>query len=163
MALAERMADTFRDGGRILIFGTGTSGHVARILANGLTHGLDVDRPPLPAVALNCDAALLGVLAEKTSAGELFTRQIEALGGKGDMALAFSWDGDSPATLGGLARARETGMHTAAILGRDGGKIKNYTGRVLVVEAKRQARIHEVHLVAAQMLIQFVERRLFPA
>ena len=160
--LADRVAGTFRQGGRLVTFGTGTSGHLAQILANALTHKIAVNRPPLPALALSCDASLLGDLAERTSAEELFTRQMEALGRRGDMALAFSWDGDSPATLGALVRARESGLETAALLGRDGGKIKNYTDLALVVEAEKPARVHEVHLVAAQVLAQLVERHLFP-
>lgn len=160
--LAGRVADTFRQGGRLLTLGTGTSGHVARILANALTHRIVVNRPPLPALALSCDTSLLGHLAERTSAGEMFTRQVEALGRKGDLVIAFSWDGDSPAALGALVRARESGLETGAFLGRDGGKIKNYTELALVVEAETPARIHEVHLMAAQILAQLVERHLFP-
>jgi D-sedoheptulose 7-phosphate isomerase len=159
--LAQRIADTFRNQGRLIIFGTGVSGHISQILASSLIHRVAVNRPPLPAMALTADGALLSGIAEDRAPEEVFSRPIEALGRKQDMALAISCDGDSPATLRGLVRARESGMETAAILGKDGGKIKNYTELSLVVEAERPARVHEVHLIAVQVLAQIVERKLF--
>jgi D-sedoheptulose 7-phosphate isomerase len=160
--LAQRIADTFRNQGRLLVFGTGISGHISQILASSLIHRVAVSRPPLPAIALTADGALLSGIAEDRAPEEVFSRQIEALGrNKQDMALAISCDGDSPATLRGLVRARESGLETAAILGKDGGKMKNYTELSLVVEAERPARVHEVHLIAVQVLAQIVERKLF--
>ena len=161
VALAQRLADTFRNDGRLLVFGTGTSGVVAQALAGVLTHRPGINRPPLPALALNTDGALMGALAEHLAIENLFSQQIQALGRKGDLALAISWNGDSPAALGGLVQAREAGLTTAALLGRDGGKIKNYTAQALVVEAERPAPVHAVHLMAAHILVQLVERILF--
>ncbi len=103
----------------------------------------------------------MGALAEHLAIENLFSQQIQALGRKGDLALAISWNGDSPAALGGLVQAREAGLNTAALLGRDGGKIKNYTSQALVVEAERPAPVHAVHFKAAHILVQLVERILF--
>ncbi len=161
MQLAGRVANTFRADGRLLVIGTGASGSLAQILAGALNHRVGVNRPPLAAMALTADGALLSGLAEDASVEELFSRQIEAMGRKGDMVVAFSADGDSPACLRGLVQARESGLSTAAFLGRDGGRIKNYTEQALVVDAEKPARVHEVHLVAAQILAQMVERQLF--
>jgi len=155
------VANTFRNEGRLFVFGTGASGNVAQILAGNLTHRVAVSRPPLPAIALNTDGPLLGAIAERDSADEIFSRQLEALAQKGDMALAFSPDGESPAALRALVFARENDLVTAAFLGRDGGRIKNYTDLALVVEAESPARVHEVHLIAAQILAQLVERQIF--
>lgn len=141
--------------------GTGVSGHIAQILAGSLTHRISIGRPPLPAVALGTDASLISAIVEHSSTDSIFSHQLEALGSKGDMVIAFSSDGDSPAVLHALVQAREAGLATAAFLGRDGGKMKNYTEMSLVVEAQRSAPVHEVHLAAAQILAQLVERRLF--
>jgi D-sedoheptulose 7-phosphate isomerase len=159
--LADRMANTFRNEGKLFAFGTGASGHIAQILVEELTHRIAVNRPPLPAIALSCGGPLVGAIAEQASADEIFSRQLEGLGRKGDLALAFSPDGESPAALRALVLARESDLDTAAILGRDGGRMKNYTELALVVEGDSSARIHEVHLIAAQILAQLVERQLF--
>ena len=151
--LADRIANVFRQGGQLITFGTDTSSHLARILAHALTHRTAIERPPLPTIALGLDTSV---------PADMFARQMEAFGRKGDLALAFSWDGNSPDTLGALVRARESGLETAALLGRDGGKIKNYTELALVVDANNPARVHEVHLAAAHMLAHLVERHLFP-
>ena len=141
--------------------GTGTSGQVAQVLASAFTHQIAVKRPPLPAIALNTDGSQISGLAESVCVEDMFTRQVQALGNKGDMVVAFSWDGESPAALRALVAARESGLETAAFLGRDGGKMKNYTELAVVVEAEKPGRVHEVHLVAAHIVAQLVERRLF--
>ena len=87
---------------------------------------------------------------------------IAAQARKGDMVIAFSRDGESPACTKALVAAREANLVTAAFLGRDGGTMKNYVDHALVVEAEHPARVHEVHLAAAQILAQLVERKLFP-
>jgi len=160
--MAHDAADTVRNDGHVLVFGTGTSGLVAQALALGLSFRLSLNRPAVPALALGADGALLSGLAEDLAVEEMFARQIDALGRKGDMAIAISADGNSAAALRGLVQARENGLRTAALLGKDGGRIKNYAGASLVVESGRVARVHEIHLTCAHILAQLVERLLFP-
>lgn len=160
--LAHEIADTVRNDGHVLVFGTGTSSLVAQALAVGLSFRVSLNRPAVPVLALGGDGALVSVLAEDLAVEEMFARPIEALGRKGDMAIAISVDGNSPAALRGLVRAKENGLRTAALLGKDGGRIKNYAGSSLVVESGRVARVHELHLTCAHILAQLVERLLFP-
>ena len=161
VALADRVANVFRSKGRLFVFGTGPSNLVARILADALVHRVQTRRPALPAVALGTDAALLSGIAEEAALDDALARPLGSLARKGDLALAFSANGESPACLKALVTAREAGLRTAAFLGRDGGRLKNYTDDPLVVEAEHPARVHEVHLMAAQILAQLVERKLF--
>lgn len=160
--LAHETADTVRNEGHVLVFGTGTSGLVAQALALGLSFRLSLNRPAVPALALGGDGALVSALAEDLAVEEMFARQIDALGRKGDLAIAISADGNSAASLRGLVRAKENGLRTAALLGKDGGRLKNYAGTSLVVESGRVARVHEIHLTCAHILAQLVERLLFP-
>jgi len=160
--LADRVANTFRSQGQLLVFGTGPSNLIARILVDALVHRVAANRPPLAAVALGTDAALMSGIAEESSLDEVLARQLAAQSRKGDMVIAFSRDGESPACTKALVAAREANLRTAAFLGRDGGVMKNYADHALVVEAEHPARIQEVHLAAAQILAQLVERKLFP-
>jgi D-sedoheptulose 7-phosphate isomerase len=162
VGLADRIANVFRDGGRLYVFGTGPSNLIARILVDALVHKIAVKRPPMAALALGTDAALMSGIGEQSDLSQVLARELTSLGSKGDMALAFSVDGESPATIKALVAAREAGLPTAAFLGRDGGPMRNYVDQALVVEAEHPARIHEVHLVAAQILAQLIERQLFP-
>jgi D-sedoheptulose 7-phosphate isomerase len=162
VSLADRIANVFRDEGRLFILGTGPSNLIARLLMDALVHRIAVKRPPMAALALGTDAALMSGIGEQTSLDEVLARQLLSLARKEDMALAFSADGNSPATIKALVAAREAGLPTAAFLGRDGGPMRNYVDQALVVEAEHPARIHEVHLIAAQILAQLIERQLFP-
>ncbi len=163
VALAERIANVFRAEGRLFVFGTGPSNLIARILVDGLVHQVGMNRPPLAAVALGTDAALMSGIGEMDSLENALSRQLQAQARKGDMVLAFSADGESPACTRALVAAREAGLPTAAFLGRDGGHMKSFSDQPLVVEAEHAARVHEVHLVAAHVLAQMIERKLFTA
>lgn len=160
--LADRVANTFRSQGQLLVFGTGPSNLIARILVDAFVHRVAASRPPLAAVALGTDAALMSGIGEESSLDEALARQLAAQARKGDMVIAFSRDGESPACTRALVAAREANLPTAAFLGRDGGVMKNYADHALVVEAEHPARVHEVHLAAAQILAQLVERKLSP-
>ena len=162
VSLADRIANVFREDGRLYIFGTGPSNLIGRILVDALVHRIAVKRPPMAALALGTDAALMSGIGEQSALDEVLARQLISLARKGDMALAFSVDGESPATIKALVAAREAGLPTAAFLGRDGGHMRNYADHALVVEAEHPARIQEVHLAAAQILAELVERKLFP-
>ena len=95
---------------------------------------------------------------------EVFARQVQALGRKGDLLVAISTSGNSPNVLRAVEEARKLGVTTVGLLGKGGGKLKDMVDiAVLVPQAETSDRIQEVHIKVLHIAIEAVERRLFPA
>jgi D-sedoheptulose 7-phosphate isomerase len=160
---AEEMAATLRSGGQVLFFGNGGSAADAQHLAAELVNRMAVDRPALAAVALTTDTSVLTSIGNDSGYEQVFARQIEALGRRGDVAVALSTSGNSPSVLLALARARERGLRTVGLFGGDGGRARSLCDLPLVVDAPSTARIQEVHILAGHLLCEEVEALLFPS
>ncbi|MCI0567944.1 MAG: D-sedoheptulose 7-phosphate isomerase [Acidobacteria bacterium] len=160
---ARETAASLSRGGKVLFFGNGGSAAEAQHLSAELVNRMTRDRPALAAVALSTDTSALTSIANDSSYEQVFSRQIEALGKSGDVAVALSTSGNSPNIVRGLEAAKRKGLLTVALLGRDGGLARALAEIPLVVEAPVTARIQEVHLFAGHLFCEAVERVLFPA
>src|SRR3989442_918705 len=120
---AELVIFSVKAGGKVLIFGNGGSAADAQHIAAELANRLNYDRPPIAAIALTTDTSILTSVGNDSSFDELFERQLRALGRGGDVALAISTSGNSPNVLRAVEAARELGVKTIALTGRDGGKL----------------------------------------
>lgn len=141
-----RLAATLAGGGKILFFGNGGSACDAQHIAAELTGRLRGERRPLAALALNSDIAALTAIGNDYGYGEVFARPLAALGSRGDCAVALSTSGRSPNVVRALEVARERGLHTVALLGRDGGAARSLADQAIVVRDDDPARIQEAHL-----------------
>ena len=159
---AEAIAASIRAGGKVLFFGNGGSAADAQHLAAELVNRMGAERPAIAAVALTTDSSILTSIANDYAYDRIFARQIEALGRRGDVAYALSTSGDSPSVLKGLNAARERGLLTVALLGRDGGAAKELADHPLVVPSESTARIQEVHALAGHLICESVEAILHP-
>ena len=159
---ARTTAEALGRGGKALFFGNGGSAAEAQHLSAELVNRMSYDRPALASLALSTDTSALTSIANDASYEQVFARQIEALGQKGDIAVALSTSGDSPSILRGLEAARRGGLVTIALLGRDGGRARSLAQIPLVVETPSTARIQEVHLFAGHLFCAAVERILHP-
>ena len=146
-----------RAGGKLLVFGNGGSAADAQHLAAELVNKFQREREALPALALSTDTSILTAIANDDSFERVFARQIEALGRPGDVALGISTSGGSPRVVQGLKTARERGLTTIALTGRDGGA----TGRVADVHVnvpdESTARIQEVHRTLIHAICELIE------
>ena len=158
---AELMVTSLRAGGKVLIFGNGGSAADAQHIAAELVNRLNYDRPPIAAIALTTDTSILTSIGNDSSFEDLFARQVGALGRKGDVALAISTSGNSPNVLRAVAAAREIGIKTIALAGRDGGKLAAAADLALVVESSATQRIQETHITIAHILCELVEDALY--
>ena len=159
---AKHAADSLSRGGKLLFFGNGGSAAEAQHLAAELVNRMTRDRPALAGLALNTDASSLTSIANDASYDKVFSRQLEALGRRGDLAVALSTSGNSPSILLGLEAARRIGIFSVAFLGRDGGRARSLADLPLVVGCTVTARIQEVHLFAGHLLCEEIEAILFP-
>ena len=152
---------TILSGGKILIFGNGGSAADAQHIAAELVNRLNHDRPPIPAIALTTDTSILTSIGNDSSFDQLFERQLRALGRAGDVAIAISTSGNSSNVLRAVAAARELGIVTIGLAGRDGGKLADIVDLALTVEAESTQHIQETHITIGHILCEIIEDSLF--
>lgn len=155
--LAGWIDESLAAGGKVLFFGNGGSAADAQHLAAEFVNRYDRDRRALAAVALATDGSILTSVGNDAEFRSIFSRQIEALGRAGDVAVGISTSGSSPNITEGLSAARRLGLRTAALLGRDGGAAAKACDLPLVVPGQETARIQEVHIFAGHLICRRVE------
>ena len=149
-----------RNGGKVLIFGNGGSAADAQHVAAELVGRLERERAAIAAIALSTDTSILTAVANDSSFDRVFARQIEALGRRGDVALAISTSGESANVLAGAAGARAAGLTVIALTGRDGGALGRAADIHVNVPEHDTARAQEVHRTLLHILCELVEREL---
>ena len=159
-AAIENCGQALRQGKKVLFFGNGGSATQAQHLAAELINRFLLDRKPLAAVALTPDAAVITSIGNDYDFSKIFSRQIIGLGQPGDIAIALSTSGTSENIVKGLKLAREIGMTTIGLLGRDGGGCLELCDIALLVPATETARIQEAHLLLGHLLCGLVEKEL---
>jgi D-sedoheptulose 7-phosphate isomerase len=160
LAVGHRIAQTLRDGGKVLTFGNGGSAADAQHFAAELVGRYLKDRPAWPAIALTTDTSILTAVANDLGYDAVFRRQIEALGRKGDVAIGISTSGRSPSVVTALAKAREMGLVTIGMTGQGGGKLAGRVDFLIDVPSPSTPRIQEVHGLVIHVLCAIVEEAI---
>lgn len=163
---ADHLANRLRQGNKILVCGNGGSAADAQHFAAELVNRFEIERPGLAAIALTTDSSALTSIANDYAFEQIFARQVRALGKAGDVLLAISTSGNSPNVLTAITAARELGLSTVALTGRDGGCMAEQLGGEDVeirVEATATARIQETHILIIHCLCDLVDWRLYGA
>ena len=149
-----------RAGGKLLIFGNGGSAGNAEHIAAELAIRYKTDRPAIPAVALTTDMSTMTAAANDLGFDRVFSRQIEALGRPGDVAVGISTSGRSPNVLAALREARSRQLRTTGLGGGDGGELPQLCEAQVTVPSTTTARIQEMHLLVSHLLCKALEQRL---
>ena len=160
------IADSLRTGHKILSCGNGGSAGDAQHFSSELLNRFEMERPPLPAIALTTDSSTLTAIGNDYSYDDIFSKQIKALGQKGDVLLAISTSGNSANVIRAIDAAQDRGMSVVALTGRDGGEMAAAlidADIEIRVPSERTARIQEVHLLVIHCLCDLIDRSLFPA
>lgn len=152
---------TYQQGAKVLSCGNGGSHCDAMHFAEELTGRYRKDRRPLGALALG-DASHVTCVANDYGFKFIFSRQVEALGQRGDVLLLLSTSGNSENLIEAASAARKKGLTTVALLGKGGGKLKSLVDLAIVVPAETSDRVQEVHIKLIHLVIESVERVLFP-
>jgi D-sedoheptulose 7-phosphate isomerase len=161
---AAHLAERLRQGNKILVCGNGGSAADAQHFAAELVNRFEIERPGLAAIALTTDSSALTSIANDYAFDQIFARQVRALGRPGDVLLAISTSGNSPNILTAMAAARELGLSTVALTGRDGGRMAGRRGEgdlEIRVAAAATARIQETHILIIHCLCDLVDQQLF--
>ena len=159
--VGQLMIRAFRDSKKVLLFGNGGSATDASHIAAEFVGRYRLDREPLPALALGTDMAVLTCIANDNDFTDIFSRQIQAHGRKGDVAIAISTSGNSLNVIRGVEAAHERGLVTVGWTGAGGGKLADVVDYCFSVPSAVTARIQECHITLGHVLCELIEERLF--
>jgi len=158
------LAESLRGGGKIMACGNGGSAADSQHFAAELVNRFEMERPPLAAVALSTDTSTLTSIANDYSYLQVFSKQVRALGRRGDVLLAISTSGNSANVIEAIQASHELGARVIALTGNGGGKMAA-TLRAddvhVCVPHKVTARIQEVHLLVLHCLCDAIDFQLF--
>jgi phosphoheptose isomerase len=149
-------------GGCLIAFGNGGSAADAQHLVAELVGRFEVERRPLPAIALTPDSSVVTAIANDYGFQHVFSRQVDAIGRAGDIAFGISTSGRSPNVQEALALAKSRGLMTVALTGRDGGKMGADADIHLNVPETSTARIQEVHRTILHAICSLIDRHFQP-
>lgn len=155
----EAIRDAFDQGGKVLIFGNGGSAADAQHIAAEFVGRFIEERSPLPALALTTDSSAVTAIGNDYGFEQIFARQINALGNSRDVAIAISTSGHSANVLAAVDVARQLGLRTIGLTGRDGGKLGEAVDIPIVVPSQSTARIQECHITIGHILCEIAEDR----
>lgn len=148
---------SLKGGGKLLLMGNGGSAGDAQHIAAELVGRYKKERQSVPALALTVDTSALTAIGNDYGFEEIFSRQIEGLGQKGDAILAISTSGQSENVVCGVQQARVMGIHTIGLLGKEGGKLKELVDLPLVVPSNETARIQEAHITIGHIICEILD------
>jgi D-sedoheptulose 7-phosphate isomerase len=152
---AVRITDCLLAGNKILWCGNGGSAADSQHLAAELVGRFRRTRRAFPSIALTTDTSVLTAIANDWSYGEVFERQVEALGHRGDVLVGISTSGNSKNVCTALAKARELGIFTVAMTGHSGGRMAALADICLRIPATDPARIQEGHILCGHILCEW--------
>jgi D-sedoheptulose 7-phosphate isomerase len=156
------MANCLRAGGTIFFFGNGGSAADAQHLAAEFAGRYLIERPPLRSIALHANTSCLTAIANDYGFEQVFSRQLQALGVPGDVAVAISTSGTSPNVLSGLRVARRQQMITVGLTGAAGGELPALCDFCIRVPSTETPRIQEAHITIGHILCEIVEQQHCP-
>ena len=157
---AARMAKAIQQGQKLLLFGNGGSAADCQHIAAEFLNRFQMERRPLPAISLTTDTSVITSIGNDYSFEDIFSKQIQALGKKGDIALGITTSGNSPNVIKAIREAKEMGLFIVGFSGNK-GRLKQLCDVPFCVDSDTTARIQEVHILLAHILCDLTERILF--
>ena len=157
---AQLMVNCLLADGKILVCGNGGSAADAQHFSAELLNRFEMERPGLACVALTTDSSTITSIANDFSFEQIFSKQVRALGRKGDVLLAISTSGNSLNVIEAIHAAHERNVHVVALTGRNGGKIGQLMTKQdvhICVGSDITARIQEVHLLTLHCLCDAID------
>lgn len=158
--LADEIVKAIRNGNKIVICGNGGSASDALHFAGEIVGRFQKERNAWPAVVLNADVATMTAIANDYGYDDIFARQAEGHVRAGDVFVGISTSGNSENVLRAVKIAREKGAITAALLGKDGGKIAKEVDYPIVVPCNVTARVQECHILIIHIMCEIAEEKI---
>ena len=158
--VADLLTQCLKNSGTIFWCGNGGSASDSQHLAGELVGRFVGERRPLKSIALTADSAVMTCIVNDYGYKHIFSRQIEALGAKGDVLVGISTSGNSENVIHAFEVARQRGITTIGLLGKGGGKGSALVNESIIVPSKSTARVQEMHILIGHILCDLIEEGL---
>lgn len=159
-AACELCTATILGGGKILLAGNGGSAADAQHIAAEFIGRFVKNRKSYPAIALSTDTSALTAIANDYGFERVFSRQIEGLGNENDVFIGITTSGSSPNIVQAIEQARQRGLKTVVLTGRDGGILRGIADVELIVPSDVTARIQEMHILIGHIICEYADEHI---
>lgn len=155
--LADEIVKAVKNGNKLILCGNGGSASDALHFAGEIVGRFQKERNAWPAVVLNADVATLTAIANDYGYEDVFARQVEGHVRPGDIFIGISTSGNSENVYRAAKVAKKKGAVTAALLGKDGGKIGKQVDYPVIVQCMKTARVQECHIMIIHIICEIME------
>jgi D-sedoheptulose 7-phosphate isomerase len=159
--VSEACVEVYRSGHKTLLAGNGGSAADAQHIAAELVGRFYFDRPSLPSIALTTDSSMLTAISNDYGYEQVFRRQIQAHGSKGDMFIGISTSGKSPNIVEAVKLCRQIGVISVGLTGQGGGDLAELCDYCIAIPSDNTPRIQESHILVGHIICSVVEEVLF--
>ena len=159
--ISELLVDAVAEGNKLILFGNGGSAADAQHIAAEFVGRFAFDRPALPALALSVNTSCVTAIGNDYGFDLVFSRQLEALAHRGDVAIGISTSGNSPNVLRAMATAKRMGLRTVGLTGTNGTKLAAAVDYCICVPSNETPRIQECHILIGHVISELVEQAIF--
>lgn len=157
---ANLLLSAIQAGNKVLVCGNGGSASNADHFASDLTgtlSPLSKKRPAIPAISLSINSTVITAIGNNRGFERVFSRQVDALGAKGDVFVIFTTSGNSPNLLAAVQSARQKEMHVVALTGATGGGLVPHCDACIRVPSAEQYLVQEAHVLIQHVLVEYIE------
>ncbi len=159
--VARACVELYRGSNKTILAGNGGSAADAQHIAAELVGRYGFDRPSIPSLALTTDTSNLTAIGNDYGYDKVFSRQLEGMGQKGDIFIGISTSGNSLNIINAFKSAKEKGITTVALVGRDGGEMAKLADMAIIVPSNSTPRIQESHILIGHILCDIIEKEIF--
>jgi len=154
------LLSAIQSGNKVLVCGNGGSASNADHFASDLTGTLSrlaKERRAIPAIALSTNATVITAIGNNRGFERVFSRQVEALGAKGDVLVIFTTSGNSPNILAAVQSARQKELHVVGLTGATGGGLVPHCDACIRIPSNEQYLVQEAHVLVQHVLVEYIE------
>jgi D-sedoheptulose 7-phosphate isomerase len=153
--------ELYKGKNKTILAGNGGSAADAQHIAAELVGRYGFDRPSIPSLALTTDTSCLTAIGNDYGYDKVFSRQLEGMGQSGDIFIGISTSGNSKNIINAFEVAKEKGIKTIALVGRDGGEMAKIADIALVIPSDSTPRIQESHILIGHIICDIIEKETF--
>jgi len=161
VTVAQECVAVYRRGKKTMLAGNGGSAADAQHIAAELVGRYGFDRPSIPSLALTTDSSNLTAIGNDYGYEKVFSRQLEGMAQEGDLFIGISTSGNSQNIINAFESAKDRGVITVALVGRDGGKMAQMADFAIIIPSNATPRIQESHILIGHILCDIIEKELF--
>lgn len=159
---ASSCISALKAGNKIILAGNGGSAADAQHIAAELVGRFETERPGLPAITLTTNSSTVTAVANDYEYNNIFRRQVQALGQRGDVFIGISTSGNSPNVVAAIEQCKEQGITVIGLTGETGGKMQQLCDICVRVPSTNTARIQESHITIGHILCSLIDSALTP-